>query len=157
MLTKRIHAALIAAMLLALLAGAASAQPNAGNGKGLEGTWEVTVNLTNPPTGFPPSFKALETYSRGGGMVTSNNMSNIPPGQGSWEKNGNRFTVTILFFTFDAGGAQTGSIKVRHNVRLNGQNNYTGAGTAEFRDASDQILFTVPFTSEGRYLAPEAP
>ncbi len=39
----------------------------------LEGTWWVNVNFASPPPGFGPNFTALETYGRGGGLVTSNN------------------------------------------------------------------------------------
>jgi hypothetical protein len=56
-----------------------------GPGNGPEGTWLVRVSVADPPAGFPVPFDALETYGRGGGLVTSNNNSLIPrPGQGTW-------------------------------------------------------------------------
>lgn len=128
------------------------------NGNRLEGTWVVTVAATAP--NFPPSFIALETYSRGGGMVTSNNLP-VPVlpklGQGSWEKDGNQYAVVIQFFTFDENGAPNGSIRVTHTLNLQGKDAYSGVGEAEFRDVNGGTLFTLPFTSEGQRLTEETP
>jgi hypothetical protein len=160
MFAKRIYAAFAAVALLTLLcAAAAAAQSGASDNSGaatLEGTWAVSVHLNNPPPGLPEEFTALETYSRGGGMVTTND---IPkgPGQGTWEKNGDGYRVTILFFTFDAGGVRNGSIRVRHNLSLKGKNDYTGRGVADIFDASGNLLVSVPFDSHGQRLASEAP
>ena len=121
----------------------------------LEGTWVVTVNLAAPPPGFGPSFTALETYSHGGGMVTSNNLPPVPrPGQGAWEKRGNQFAVVIQFFLFDQNGAPAGSVRVTHNITLKGNDEYTGAGEAKFFALNGSLLTTVAFTTEGRRLTP---
>ena len=159
MFAKRIYAALVALALLTSVWATAGAQSGASDNSGaapLEGTWTVNVRLNNPPPGLPEQFTALETYSRGGGMVTSND---IPkgPGQGSWEKNGERYWVTIVFFTFDAGGTRTGSIKVRHSLSLKGKNEYAGHGLAELYDAAGNLLGSVPFDTQGQRLATEAP
>ena len=123
----------------------------------LEGTWVVTVNLASPPPGFGPSFTALETYNHGGGMVTSNNLPPVPrPGQGAWEKRGNQFAVVIQFFLFDQNGWPAGSVKVRHTITLKGSDEYTGAGLAKFFDLNGNLLTSVPFTTQGRRLAPES-
>jgi len=124
------------------------------DGAQLEGTWVVTVSTSAP--GFPPSFTALETYSRGGGLVTSNNLPPVPrPGQGAWEKNGDAYSVNIMFFTFDAAGAPNGSIRVRHSVSLVGKEEYEGAGVADFYDAGGNLLFSIDFTSTGERMATE--
>jgi hypothetical protein len=124
-------------------------------GSRIEGTWVVTVSLSAP--GFPSSFTALETYSRGGGLVTSNNLPPVPrPGQGVWEKKGNQYAVTILFFLFDQNGAPSGGVKVRHSITPDGKDRYTGVGEAEFSDLDGNLLFTVPFTTEAQRLEIES-
>lgn len=121
----------------------------------LEGTWVVTVNLAAPPPGFGPTFTALETYSRGGGLVTTNNLPPVPrPGQGAWERNGNQFAVAIQFFLFDQNGAPAGSVRVTHNITLQGSDEYSGAGEARFFALDGSLLTSVAFTTEGRRLTP---
>jgi hypothetical protein len=126
-------------------------------GSGIEGTWVVTVNLLNPPTGFPASFTALETYSSGGGLVTTNPLPPAPrPGQGQWDKvRGREYKVAIQFFLFDQAGTHAGSIKVTHNIELVSKDQYTGIGQADFFDLGGNLLASVPFTSQGERLQVE--
>jgi hypothetical protein len=143
--------------MLALLAASArfaTAQDNS-NGQKIEGSWAVEVFLNNPPPFLPASFTALETYSRGGGIVTSNNMAAGPRlGQGAWDKGGRQFDVGILFFILDQNGAQTGTIKVSHTVTLDGRDAYSGEGVAEIYDTAGNLLASVSFISEGRRIEP---
>ena len=153
MFTKRINSAIALAGLLALLLTSATARPAADGVRGIEGTWVVEVTLQNPPAGFPPSFTALETYGRGGGLVTTNNIPDGPgAGQGAWEKSGDEYAARIMFFTLDPNGVQNGSIKVSHRVSPAGDGTYSGEGLAEFCDTAGNVLFGVPFTSAGRRL-----
>jgi hypothetical protein len=133
--------------LLSLSAFAAPTGNNAPAGN-LEGTWVVTVNLISPPPFLPSQFTATETYSRGGGMVTSNNMLQ-GPGQGAWEKDGDGYAVSILFFTHDPSGAPNGSIKVMHTISGADGDSYSGSGTARIYDPSGNLLAAVQFTSTG--------
>src|SRR5688572_12249404 len=126
MFAKNNHLALGITALLTLVSINAVAAPPAvaaSTNAQLEGTWVVTVDLITPPPCLPEEFPALETYCRGGGMITSNNMLQ-GPGQGSWEKNGNQYAVTILFFTHDAAGAPNGSIRVTHTVNASSRDAY---------------------------------
>jgi hypothetical protein len=121
----------------------------------LEGTWNVTVSLIGPPPGFGSSFTALETYARGGGLVTTNNLPPVArPGLGSWARRGRSFAVSIQFFLFDASGSPAGLIRVRHRINLDRDDEYFGEGLAQFFDAHENVLLTVPFTSHGRRLTP---
>jgi hypothetical protein len=137
-------------VLVTLLSLSAIAAPagNAAPAANLEGTWVVTVNLISPPPFLPPQFIATETYSRGGGMVTSNNMLQ-GPGQGAWEKDGDRYAVSILFFTHDPSGAPNGSIKVTHAINATDPDGYTGTGTARIYDPNGNLVGAVQFTSTG--------
>ncbi|HSE97160.1 MAG TPA: hypothetical protein VLD57_02745, partial [Blastocatellia bacterium] len=100
------------------------------NGRSIEGSWDVTVNLHDP--NLPPSFEALETYDRGGGFITSNNMPFLTRvGQGAWDKIGpHQYFVKIRFYKFDPSGLPSGTITVTHTITLNGKDEYTGVGTA---------------------------
>jgi hypothetical protein len=157
MFGKRFSSALVLVAILALLVTSARfAKAQDSSGQKIEGSWVATVFLNNPPPFLPSSFTALETYSRGGGIVTSNNLAAGPRiGQGAWDKEGRQFDVGILFLILDQNGAQTGTIKVRHSVTLNGKDEYSGEGVAEIRDTAENLLATVSFTSEGRRIKPE--
>ena len=133
-----------------------SVNPVAGSdGQTLEGSWIVEVSISLP--GLPSSFTALETYSRGGGIVTSNDLpvAAVPkPGQGEWEKNGKAYSVVIQFFTFDTTGVASGTIYVSHTITLDGKDSYSGIGQAKFYDLSGNLLLTGGFTTLGKRLSP---
>lgn len=129
-----------------------AASVNAANevqGNGPEGTWLVRVFVSNPPNGFPVPFDALETYGRGGSLVTSNNNPLIPrPGHGTWTKDGNEHAVRIIFFLFDPTGVPVGTVEVTHRFQIDGEL-YRGAGEAQFKDQEGNPLFPEhpqPFT-----------
>jgi len=118
----------------------------------IEGTWETTVNLNDP--NLPPSFLALETYNRDGGLITSNNMPFLTRvGQGSWEKNGKQYSVKIKFYMFDGTGLPTGTINVTHAISLESNDAYSGTGTAQFCENDGVSCQSVGFTSVGRRLS----
>jgi hypothetical protein len=87
----------------------------------IEGAWMGAVN-SGP--GFPP-FKALYTFARGGGLVTSSSIDLSPrslstPGYGAWKRTGPRtFLFTFDAFVFDAQGNPSGTVKARSTATLN--------------------------------------
>jgi len=120
----------------------------------VEGTWLVTITPAQPPSGFPASFTALETYSEGGGMVTTNALPPVPrPGQGAWVRNGSDCRATIIFLGVDLGTAAAGSARIDHTFMLNGKDEYSGSGTARFFDSAGNLLFSISFTSQGRRIS----
>ncbi len=126
-----------------------------------EGTWLVEVRVSDAPPGFPVPFTALETYSRSGGIVTSNNNPLIPrPGQGAWTKSGSDgYTASIIFFFFDPIGTPIGTVEVTHRFTIEGDV-YTGTGEAQFKNLNGESLFPEhpqPFTfaSRGRRVTAE--
>jgi hypothetical protein len=143
---------LLGLVITALLLGPFQAVGAVAQSHTIEGSWEVTVNLNDQ--NLPPFFDALETYSRGGGLITSNNMPFLTRvGQGAWERSGNKYIVKIKFFKFDTSGLPTGTIAVNHIITLKGDE-YTGIGTAVFREL-DGSSISVDFDSEGRRLTAE--
>ena len=140
-------------MATILLSGVKAMATNASDPQ-IEGTWEVTVNLNDP--NLPPSFAALETYTRDGGMITSNNMPFLTRvGQGGWEKRDQQYVVKIKFFRFDPNGLPAGTIAVTHTISLDSKNEYSGNGTAVFCELDGVTCQSVGFTSTGRRLNPE--
>ena len=151
---------LLALLIAALLLSPLQVLATAGEGHTIEGTWEVTIDLDDadlPPDGnFPSSFEALETYSRGGGVMTSNDMPFVTRvGQGAWDKIGNQYFIKIKFFTFDPNGLPAGTITVTHTVVLNGPDLYTGTGRADVCGPNPTDCITVDFDSVGRRLSPQ--
>lgn len=129
------------------LAGPPAAQP-------LEGTWVVAVSVDPAvPVG---DFTALETYSRGGGLVTANDIDRslgVGVGQGAWERVApDVYRASILFFLVNPDGSRAGSIAVRHTVRILDSVTYVGEGEATVRAADGTVVTTGPFTSAGRRL-----
>ena len=117
----------------------------------IAGTWETTINLNDP--NLPPSFLALETYSRDGGVITSNNMPFLTRvGQGEWEKKGQEYFVKIKFYKFDPNGLPAGSIVVTHTISLDSKSEYSGVGTAVLCEQDGVTCLSVGFTSKGRRL-----
>lgn len=151
---------LLALVITALLLTPLQAMGADGQGRTIEGTWEVTVNLHVPDStsipNLPSSFESLETYGRGGGLITSNNMPFLTRvGQGAWDKIGNQYFVKIKFFTFDPSGLPLGKIIVTHTVVLSGDDLYTGIGTANLCGPNETDCVKVDFDTVGRRLRAE--
>lgn len=113
----------------------------------IAGSWYVTAT----PNGGPPPFKAMITFSDGGGMTASaqgdillNLNSLATAGHGAWVRTGNSqflFTFRQIFYTAD--GSYDGGIKVRHTANMNRAGTaWTGQITAEFYNAADEVVFT---------------
>lgn len=116
----------------------------------ITGTWEVTVNLSDP--NLPPSFLALETYSRDGGFITSNNMPFLTKvGQGEWEKKGQQYSVKAKFYKFDPNGLPAGLIIITHTITLDSESEYSGVGVAVLCEL-DGTCQSTGFTTQGRRL-----
>ena len=137
----QIQIALIVAILISITLGATTANAQGGS-QGPEGTWKVRVLVEDAPPGFPVPFDALETYSRGGGIVTSNNNPLVPrPGQGAWRKIGNDdYATSIIFFFFGPAGTPIGTVEVTHRFTINGDH-FGGTGEANFKDLDGGPLF----------------
>jgi hypothetical protein len=141
---------LVVFVIAAVLLSVVTAMGINGNAE-IAGTWETTVNLNDP--NLPPSFLALETYNRDGGLITSNNMPFLTRvGQGSWTKNGKQYSVKIKFYMFDGGGLPSGTINVTHEISPEGDDAYAGVGTAQFCENDGVTCQSVGFTSVGRRL-----
>lgn len=126
----------------------------------ITGSWYVAASSDHGP-----SFKALITFSDGGGMIASaqgdiikfgGELSPATAGHGTWVRTGNReflFTFRQIFYSIDDAGNSTyaGGNKVRHTARMNrAGTEWTGQMTVEFFDENDNVIFTGSGASTGR-------
>ena len=155
MIRFRTSLTLVAALALGLSLASSPARAEACASPQLEGTWVVEVSVPQPPPGFPAAFTALETYSRGCGLVTSNDISPLRAlGQGTWaQEGGKRIAAAIVFHAFGPGSEPAGTIVVSHSIRLQKGGVYSGEGRAEFLAPDGSSLGTLDFTSSGERLS----
>ncbi len=146
------HAAALAALTIALIAGSsrvAAAQSNeSGSDNGLVGTWIVEVTLRNCDTGAPmgPPFSSLVTFHRGGTISESAGSSSFAPGQrssghGIWSQEkgqtySQKMIAAILFDTPPnlpvSPGFFAGWSTITHTVEFVNADQISSSGTNAF-------------------------
>ena len=86
----------------------------------LLGSWSVRIQEGPGTPDLPDWYKALVTFSPGGGLVATITDALLKTGHGTWVKTGNRrFAVTILLFQFDSAGNFLGTLKARATLKIN--------------------------------------
>jgi hypothetical protein len=142
---KLASVALIITVALFSLAAGSGDDNNQERGKHnapqIEGSWLVTVTI---PDG-PPPFRAIETYSAGGGLLSTD--GGTPPSaghvyQGTWARTGRgEFAFTFLGLQYDAAGVHSGFIRVGATRTLERDANaYNGTDTVEFLDVNLNVV-----------------
>lgn len=121
----------------------------------IAGSWNVVATV--PAPGGTRDFRALITFSEGGGMIASaegdllqfgNDLSPATAGHGAWARTGNReFLMTFrqIFYSIDAMGnsSYAGGNKVRHTAIMNRFGTaWSGRMTVEFFDENGQVIAT---------------
>jgi hypothetical protein len=87
----------------------------------LEGAWAVTIKEGAGTPQLPSWYKALVTFSSGGGLVATITDPLLKSGHGAWIQTEKRkFAVTILLFQFDPIGNFLGTLKARATLKLHG-------------------------------------
>ena len=143
MIAKRIWFALTVALLLTLIATPSFAQASEEQGaaaqpgrsqrgdifdvierqkKAIAGSWQLVINMINPPPGVPAEFRALETFTEDGFVVstTSLNPLSAGPAHGEWRHEaGRQFSQTCFFYIFDPMGNHSVTIRLRSLLTLN--------------------------------------
>jgi hypothetical protein len=117
----------------------------------LVGGWIGTTDA-GPPFG---PFKALYTFARGGGLVTSSSIDLSPrslstPGYGTWTKTGQRtFAFTFDAFVFDQQGNPAGTVEARPTVTLDkAGETFSGPFKFDFIAPNGAIVFSGSGTHE---------
>ena len=128
-------------------AGAKPSRPDF-DGKGLEGTWVVTVQQqncsTNAPLGAP--FQSLLTFNPGGTMTeTTSNPMIYPalrgPGHGVWARTGWRTYNSSLLAFITLNGALAKTQKITQSIEVNNEgNSFTSDANVYFYDPAGNLL-----------------
>lgn len=124
---------------------AASASDNAWFPDRIEGTWNVSVDITICATGATiTSFDAMSMFAADGTFHDTNatNPALRSAGFGHWRHlRRNEYQFAFRFFVFDETGVNIGSQIVRHNLVLSAdRTTYSSEGTAEFYDPFGNLL-----------------
>src|SRR4051812_28595334 len=149
---------LIATGLTALLFPGQSGETRAARAsaafQGLEGTWVDTPTSSGGQLLVLRTFNADGTYS-----VMASNYPLFSPGQGAWERTGDReFAFTHVQLRYDEQRNWLGTTRVRGVIRLNVTlDEYTREAVAESYDQAGSILTTTPrSTGTGRRMRVES-
>jgi hypothetical protein len=110
----------------------------------IEGGWVFEVT---PPEGGPPPFRALDTFSEGGGWAghaSTDALNGLSMGQGSWKRSRGAVIVTQLQFSHDPAGNPTGTVVIHKKVRFTGPDTLEGSSQISFCDQNGENCFTPP-------------
>jgi hypothetical protein len=122
----------------------AAQSDNSSSGKGLAGTWRVTVQLQNCATqaaiGGP--FQSLLVFNAGGTMVGTTSNPGFAPGQrtsdlGSWSYSGTQTytAASEAYILFATVPFQPGTQRISQAISVDGDQ-FTSAATVQFFDAN---------------------
>jgi hypothetical protein len=135
---------LVLAITLSITPARAS-DGNAESGK-LEGTWLTQVSARDCKTGAVlRTFSAINTFASGGTAMDTTagvNPTLRSPGLGTWEKTqGQTYSATSLAILFNPAGAWTGTQRLTHAIRFNGDA-IEFASTNEIFDTNGAVTTT---------------
>ncbi|MGD9564059.1 MAG: hypothetical protein AB7F88_17410 [Pyrinomonadaceae bacterium] len=130
----------------------------ADGGRGLVGSWDVTVTprdcATGNPAPFPPRFSAVQTYNLGGTMLAANqDASGLPltrvGGQGVWARSwGREYSTAWRVLNVNPDGSLAGKDVIRDVIHLGwGGDTYTSTGTLEIYNPAGILVFTACATT----------
>jgi hypothetical protein len=112
----------------------------------IEGGWLFTV-VVPPGTPGPPSFQALDVFSKGGGWVghaSTDRATNWSPVYGSWKRVSERIVITQYQFAEDSSGMAIGTVIVHKEVHFTGPDSIAGTSSVSFCDLNESNCFTPP-------------
>ena len=171
MIAKRIWFALTVTLLLTIIATPSFAQPSAeqepavqpvrsgSNGTeqkkdAIAGSWQLVINMINPPPGVPAEFRALETLTEDGFVLSSMSLNPLiaGPAHGEWRHEGGRlFSQTCFFYIFDALGNHNLTIRLRSQLTLNESGDqHSALYKLDFLMPDGTLLFTGTATGIGK-------
>jgi hypothetical protein len=137
-------AALALTFLMTATTISAAQSDSSSSGKGLAGTWRVTVQLQNCATqaaiGGP--FKSLLVFNAGGTMAGTTSNPGFAPGQrtddlGAWSYNGSQTytAASEAYILFPSAQFLTGTQRIAQAISVDGDQ-FTSAATVQFFDAN---------------------
>jgi hypothetical protein len=138
-------AALALTFVIATTTISAAQSENSGSGKGLAGTWRVTVQLQTcatpgVPLGSP--FQSLLVFNTGGTMVGTTSNPGFAAGQrsddlGAWSYSGSQTytAASEAYILFASGPFVPGTQRIAQAISVDGDQ-FTSAATVQFFDAN---------------------
>jgi hypothetical protein len=109
------------------------------------GVWDSRVTIRNCQTGASiTSFRAMETFLSGGGLIDTNAAppSTRGPGFGKWQYlGGSQYSATFRFFLYNADGSFAGVRRVSRTIDVNGDN-LTSTVSIQVFDTNDVLTST---------------
>jgi hypothetical protein len=142
----------LAAAVAGGAAGVSSKEPKQnGQTRQLEGTWMSTVTLQSPPPGAEATFRAMNTFIRGGRLLVSSSQA-MPAtrslAHGEWARIGNRrFSSTFVAFRYDPAGNSVGTLRVRRELTLAPSlDQFEATDVVEFLSAGGSVIATLNAT-----------
>jgi hypothetical protein len=124
----------------------------------LEGTWRVTVSITDGP----PPFSGLASFNGGGTLQETDEIQLLSPSAGpqvgTWAKlGGNQYAFTWEAYLFDfATDSPGGRLKVSGVVTLTGSDTYTAVDEFAFYDTDGNVTFSGCATEEATRMTVES-
>ncbi|HJQ24563.1 MAG TPA: hypothetical protein VKA60_11660 [Blastocatellia bacterium] len=115
----------------------------------LDGGWSLEGT---PAAGSPiPPFKALATFSVGGGVVETVLLPPVvTPAHGAWEQTANHeFAFAVVHHLVDQNGHLTGTVKAKSIVTLTSRDEFVGRFEGTFFDPQGNAVFPVNGTERG--------
>lgn len=117
----------------------------------IEGVWDSRVTIRNCQTGAAlTTFRAMETFVRGGSLVDTNAAptSTRGPGFGRWQhEQGSQFSATFRFFLYNPDGSFAGVRRVSRTIFVDGDN-LTSVVNIEVFVLSTNSKLTFPLITE---------
>jgi hypothetical protein len=129
--------------------------PSANKEERIEGVWDSRVTIINCQTGASiTSFRAMETFLRGGGLVDTNAAppSTRGPGLGRWQYvGGGQYTASFRFFLYNPDGTFAGVRRVSRTIDLGfGGDTLTSTVAIQVFDPNDILISTACATETAR-------
>jgi hypothetical protein len=116
----------------------------------IEGSWELEI-IPAPGSGLPPSFKALATFSDGGGVVETILLPPVVPAHGAWEKTGSRdYIFSVVHHLLDTSGNFIGTVRAKSLVSFTSRDEFTATFDGALFDMSGNLIAPVSGSETGK-------
>ena len=114
----------------------------------LEGTWSVSVNVTNCQTGAPiRTVVSLQQFRPDGSEIETANTTSRGISQGVWgSAGGNDVAAEYWFYRYNPDGTFASRATVTDKIVLGSNGKFTSSGVVVDYDANGNLLTTGCFT-----------
>jgi hypothetical protein len=109
------------------------------------------MDVTPAPGSPIPPFKALVTFSGGGGVVETVLLPPVvTPAHGTWEKlSSRRYVFAVVHHLVDQSGNPAGTVKAKSRITLVTPNRFEATFEGTFFDPAGNPVFPITGTERG--------